>query len=162
MSLRTAREALTRLIDEEIGTLLELSQLLELEHSIVATKQPVEVLDEACNRRQVRMGALLRLQEERRDVLRALNLADTPSALDSLLNQFPDGGALRRRWKQALDLATRCRDLNERNGALVTARLKRVEGMLEVMTGEATGPKVYGPRGSVNDTRAGRMLAAEA
>ncbi len=154
--------ALARLLEEEISILTELSQLLEREHSIIATRQPVDVLDQACQLRQLRMGALLNLEEERRSLLRAANLPDTHQGIDQLLTNLSEGPRLRQRWKKALELASRCRDLNDRNGALVAARLRRVEGMLEVMTGDVGSPRVYGPRGALTADRNGRMLTAEA
>ena len=38
--------------------------------------------------------------------------------------------------------AARCRSANDRNGALVTARLTRVQGMFDVVTGRAGQPKL--------------------
>jgi flagellar biosynthesis protein FlgN len=43
----------------------------------------------------------------------------------------------------------------------VTARLKKVEGMLDVLTGRASQPKVYGPQGMFQQPRANaRVLAS--
>ena len=43
-----------------------------------------------------------------------------------------------------------CRDLNDRNGVLVGAQIKRVEGLLGAMTGTSAEPRAYGPRGQSN------------
>ena len=43
-----------------------------------------------------------------------------------------------------------CRDLNDRNGVLVGAQIKRVEGLLGAITGTSAEPRAYGPRGQSN------------
>jgi flagellar biosynthesis/type III secretory pathway chaperone len=63
---------------------------------------------------------------------------------------------------QCAEAARRCRELNDRNGALVHSRMKRVEGMLEVLTGRSAGTAVYGPNGNVPVPHSGRLVAAEA
>ena len=46
----------------------------------------------------------------------------------------------------------RCRDLNVKNGTLVAARMKQVEGMLNALTGKANQPVTYGPKGMASRT----------
>ena len=69
--------------------------------------------------------------------------------------------------KQYAECATRardCRDRNTRNGVLVGAQIKRVEGLLGAMTGTSAEPRAYGPRGQSNAYAAasGKVLSAEA
>ena len=54
---------------------------------------------------------------------------------------------VRKQWQECLVLATQCRDLNERNGMLVAARLKRVEGLLSVVTGRSKEKNLYSAKG---------------
>ena len=59
--------------------------------------------------------------------------------------------------------AHKCRDLNDRNGLLVGAQIKRVEGMLGAITGAGSAPASYGPRrAAAYGTPAGQVLSAEA
>ena len=53
----------------------------------------------------------------------------------------------------------RCRDLNDRNGVMVAARMKRVSELLQALTGRVARAATYGPRGGYG-TRppSGRML----
>ena len=52
---------------------------------------------------------------------------------------------------------------NNRNGVLVGAQMKRVEGLLGAMTGTASEPRAYGPRGQSNPyATSGKVLCAEA
>ena len=50
---------------------------------------------------------------------------------------------------------------NDRNGALVTARMTRVQGMLDIVTGRANQPKTYGRQGGFdNQPRTGRVIVS--
>ncbi len=83
-----------------------------------------------------------------------------PAGLDKLLSWCDLSRELKTRWAACADRAARCRGLNDRNGALVTARLKRVEGMLGVITGRAAQPKVYGSKGGYESPgRSDRVIA---
>ena len=52
--------------------------------------------------------------------------------------------SLRARWLANLDCARRCKDHNDRNGAVVTARLNHVQQLLAQLRG-ASPPSTYGP-----------------
>ncbi len=56
--------------------------------------------------------------------------------------------------KKLGERADRCRVANDRNGALVTARMSRVQGMLDIVTGRAGQPKVYGRQGGIRESAA--------
>ncbi len=162
MDRNQCRELLARLMSEEAATLQELETLLSREHQILQQNQHAEALEDACAARQICMGTLLRIQEERRGLLRALGLRNEPQGIGALLDYCDADTALRSRWAAVAGAAQRCRDLNDRNGALVQSRIRRVEGMLEILTGSPRSPRVYGPQGQYGDSRAGRLVAAEA
>jgi flagellar biosynthesis protein FlgN len=156
------RDQFSRLLDDEARTLAELERLLAHEHDILVRNDSAEALEEACASRQLRMGELLRIQDERRTLLKMLGQTPDNAGLDAVLRGCDQGSRLRTRWQQCAGAAGRCRELNDRNGALVQARMKRVEGMLEVLTGQRPGPRVYGPQGQVAASPSSRLLAAEA
>lgn len=162
MDLSQCRGTLARLIDEEARTLDELGALLEREHQLLVENRSAEALEDACEARQICMGTLLRIQDERRNMLRLVGLPDGPAALDSLLSRCDSDGSLRRHWVAALEAARRCRDLNDRNGALVNARMRRVEGMLNVLTGQRATPTLYGPQGQMAASRGRSIVNAQA
>ncbi len=162
MDATLTRDQFSRLLDEEARTLADLERLLALEHDILVRNDSAEALEEACASRQLRMGELLRIQDERRSVLRMLGQTPDNAGLDAVLRGCDQGDRLRTRWQQCAGAAGRCRELNDRNGALVQARMKRVEGMLEVLTGQRPGPRVYGPQGQVAAGPSSRLLATEA
>ena len=156
------REQLAALIDAESRALADLETLLNREHEQLVRNDSAEALEEACNARQLRIGELLRIQDERRSLLRMLGQSPDNAGLDAVLRSCDVGDRLRTRWQACAEGARRCRELNDRNGALVSARMKRVEGMLEVLTGQRPGPRVYGRQGQVAGEATSRFVAAEA
>lgn len=152
------RDTLDKLLAEESSTLDQLLQLLDREHELLIAND-VEGLDRAGQARQNCIGALLRVEDDRKALCRALNVPADVQGLDRILAWCDPSKQLRRRWAEVNDRATRCRHANDRNGALVTARLSRVQGMLDIVTGRAGEPKVYGKQGGFqNQPRAGRVL----
>jgi flagellar biosynthesis/type III secretory pathway chaperone len=156
------RDQFARLLEDEARTLTDLESLLSREHEILVRNDDAAALEEACAARQLRIGELLRIQDERRSVLKMLGQSPDNAGLDAVLRSCDVGDRLRVRWQQCAVAATRCRELNDRNGALVQARMKRVEGMLEVLTGQRPGPRVYGPQGQFSAASSSRLVAAEA
>ncbi len=57
-----------------------------------------------------------------------------------------------------------CREQNERNGALVGARMARISNMLGMLAGSNAAPSVYGRSGTQGPAVpvAGRLVAARA
>ena len=156
------RDQFSRLLEDEARTLANLEALLGREHEILVRNESAEVLEEACAARQLRMGALLRIQDERRGLLKMLGRSPDNAGIDAVMQACDPAGSLRSRWQQCAVAAGRCREINDRNGALVQARMKRVEGMLEVLTGQRPGPRVYGPQGQFASGAASQLVSAEA
>lgn len=154
------RDTLDKLINEESSTLDQLHQLLDREHEFLVAND-VEALDRAGTARQNCIGTLLRIEDDRKALCRALNVPADMHGLDRILAWCDPNKQLRRRWNEVGERANRCRTANDRNGALVTARLHRVQGMLDVVTGRADQPKVYGKQGGYqSQPRAGRVLVS--
>jgi flagellar biosynthesis/type III secretory pathway chaperone len=156
------RDLVERLMNEEARTLAELETLLAREHQILLQSRQVEALEDACAARQICMGTLLRIQEERRALLRLLGLRAEPQGVGALLEYCGADAALHSSWARIADVATRCRELNDRNGALVQSRIRRVEGLLGILTSEAPRTRVYDRDGAVPMAAAPRLIAAEA
>ena len=75
------------------------------------------------------------------------------------LRQWCDpAGTLTPKLSECLGRAMRCRDLNDRNGLMVAARMKRVAELLQTLTGRVARAATYGPRGYTGGARTGRML----
>lgn len=156
------RRLLDKLLGEELATLVELERLLIAEREVLVKNESVEALEDVCARRQDCMGALLRVQDERRGMLRMLGFATDRAGLERLMRECDPRRTLPPRWGECADRAGRCRELNDFNGALVSSRMNRVAGMLELLTGRKAGPPVYGRRGGQTWVGTGRLLATEA
>jgi flagellar biosynthesis protein FlgN len=154
------REHLQKLLAEESNSLSQLESILDREHALLLAND-VDGLDSAGESRQACVGALLRIEDERRSLCRMMNVPADVQGLERLLRWCDPSNTLQRRLVDCAERAAHCRALNDRNGALVTARLKKVEGMLDVLTGRANQPKVYGRQGMFQQPRANaRVLAS--
>jgi flagellar biosynthesis protein FlgN len=140
------REHLQKLLAEEGSALAQLETLLDHEHELLLAND-VDGLDRAGESRQACVGTLLHVEDERRSLCRMMNVPADSQGLERLLRWCDASGTLQRRLADCAERAGRCRERNDRNGALVTARLKKVEGLLEVLTGRTNQPKVYGRQG---------------
>ena len=159
MDPRVCREHLDKLLIEEASTLARLEELLDKEYEFLESNN-IEELERAGEARQSCIMALVAVEDERRSLCRMMNISADAMGLDKLLNWCDPSRELKRRWAACADRAARCRSLNDRNGALVSARLKRVEGMLDVITGRANQPKMYGSKGGYEATsRSDRVIA---
>jgi flagellar biosynthesis/type III secretory pathway chaperone len=154
------RDTLDKLITEESSTLDQLQQLLEREHEFLVAND-VDALERAGNARQNCITTLMRIDDDRKALCRALNVPPDQHGLDRVLAWCDPSKQLRHRWKDLGARADRCRVANDRNGALVTARMGRVQGMLDIVTGRAGQPKVYGRQGAFeNQPRTGRVIVS--
>lgn len=152
------RDHLAKLLSEECEQLARLETLLEREHEMLLADD-VEQLERAGDARQACVAELLRLEDERQSLCRMLNVPGDSNGLERLLRWCDPTGSLAARWGDCAQRAARCRDANLRNGALVTARLKRVEGLLGVLTGRPQQAQVYGKQGSVTGPISGTRVA---
>jgi flagellar biosynthesis protein FlgN len=135
MQPQACREQFARCLAEEIELLASLEQQLLREHELLATND-IEGLENASGVRQQTVAKLLRVDDERRGLCRARNLEADAKGLATLLAWCDATGTLAVPQSRCTELAQRCREQNERNGALVTARLNRVNGMLGMIAGE--------------------------
>lgn len=141
------REHLGSLLAEEVDALQELEDVLRREHDVLAAKN-VAAIERAALVRAQMMGDLARTEEQRRSLCTMHGYTPDWLGLESLLSWCDPDGTLLSRLRECAQRATRCRDLNEKNGTLVAARLKQVEGMLATLTGGASQPVTYGPKGT--------------
>jgi flagellar biosynthesis/type III secretory pathway chaperone len=153
------REHLSKLIAEESQALARLEGLLDKEHEYLLAND-IDSLDRAGEARQSCIAELVRIEDERRTLCRMHNVSADRFGLEQLLKWCDPTQSLQQRIADCAERAGRCRSLNERNGALVTARLKRVEGMLQVITGRGAPEKLYGRQGDFAvASRASNVLA---
>jgi len=141
------REHLDTLLAEEIAALRDLEDLLKREHEVLSAKN-VAAIERTGLVRQQMMGDLARTEEQRRCLCTMHGYTPDWVGLESLMQWCDPEGTLLSRLRECAKRATHCRDLNQRNGILVAARLKQVEGALGALTAAASKPVTYGPNGS--------------
>lgn len=152
-----ARQHLEQLMQDEATNLERLESLLSQEHELLGGSD-LEALDRAGSARQSCITELLRIEDERRSLCRMLGFPADITGLQRLLQWCDPAHGLQARWTACMQQAARCRQLNDRNGALVTAKLKRVEGLLGVLTGRDRNAQTYGPQGSLARQAGGYAL----
>lgn len=135
------------LLGEEAVLLSELEALLERETDALKADDLPEI--EHIGRERHRcIESLMRIDSERRVACRMLGLTDDKHQFERLLDRCDATGSLKSRWQAGLETAARCKDRNERNGAVVAAKLRRVEALLMTVRGgpDSIAP-VYGSGG---------------
>jgi flagellar biosynthesis/type III secretory pathway chaperone len=156
------RDTLGRLLDAEIAALGEFARLLDQEHRALRGRN-IDALESLAEARQASVIQLVKIEDERRTLCEMLGYDSDLAGLAKLLSACDPGRTLSARYDLCAARARECRDLNDRNGVLVGAQIKRVEGLLGAMTGTNAEPRGYGPRGQANPyASAGVVLSAEA
>jgi flagella synthesis protein FlgN len=153
------REHLAEVLAEEAGLLDELRSLLEREYEVLGTKDAIAV-EKTVLARQERVGALARVEEHRRSLCSLHGYSADYAGLEGLIVWCDPQGTLISRLRECAKRAADCRDLNERNGTLVAAKLKRVEGLLGALAGRSSSADTYNANGSNAPSRPGRVLGA--
>lgn len=135
------------LLDQEAALLARLEALLA-EEAETLRGDDFERLERVGQERHGCVGSLMAIDAERRSACRMLGLGEDGPSFESLLDRVDQAGTLKRRWHAGLQVAARCRDRNERNGAVVAARMRRVEALLMAVRGgrDQVAP-VYGAGG---------------
>jgi len=141
------REHLGTLLTEEIAALRDLEDLLTREYEVLGAKN-VAAIERTALVRQQMVGDLARTEEQRRSLCTMHGYSADWVGLESLMRWCDPQGTLLSRLRECARRATQCRDLNDKNGILVAARLKHVEGLLTALTGGANRPVTYGPKGA--------------
>jgi len=156
------RDTLARLLAEENRALTEFENLLEREHTALSTRD-IDALEALADARQASVTGMLRLEDERRSLCSMLGYETDLPGLGKLIAWCDPRRSLAAAYEECATRARRCRDLNDRNGVLVGAHIKRVEGLLGAITGTASEPRAYGPRrANAWSAPAGQVLSAEA
>ena len=162
MNAALTRDTLARLLAEENAALGEFAGLLDKEHGALRGRD-INALEALADARQASVVKLLKIEEERRSLCSMLGYDTDLAGLARLIAWCDPARTLVKRYDECATRARDCRDLNTRNGVLVGAQIKRVEGLLGAMTGTSAEPRAYGPRGQSNPyATSGKVLSAEA
>ena len=163
MDAALTRDTLQRLLVEENVALSDFESLLEQEHGALRSRD-IDALEKLAESRQANVVRLLKIEDERRTLCSMLGFDMDLLGLAKLIGWCDPARSLAKRYEECAKRAKQCRDLNDRNGILVGAQIKRVESLLGAMTGTANEPRSYGPRGHANPyaVSAGKVISAEA
>ena len=134
MSVQSAdvRRHMDQLLNEESSLLAELEQTLRQEADVVRGNDP-DAIERIGASRHHCVDTLTRLDAERSSTCRMLSFGSGANAFDQLLRWCDSSRSLRERWLGNLQAARRCKDLNDRNGAVVTLKLTQVQQLLSAM-----------------------------
>jgi flagellar biosynthesis/type III secretory pathway chaperone len=137
---------LERVLGDEARLLAELEQLLTREADVVRGDDPNAIENIGATRHRC-VEALTRLDTERTDACRMLSFGTGREGLERLLAWCDPAQDLRARWQANLQAARRCKELNDRNGAIVTVKLGQVQQLLATLRG-GSGDPVYRRQGA--------------
>jgi len=140
------QQHLSQILAEEAQLLAELESVLQQETHILCG-QDAEAIQRIGNDRHRYVDRLSRLGVERTDTGRMLSFGADAVGLNQLFDWADPSQRLRARWSVNLELARRCKALNDRNGAIVAAKLDRVQKLLGHLRGSKPAP-VYTSKAS--------------
>ena len=140
------QQHLSQILAEESQLLIELQGVLQLETDILCGED-AEAIQRIGNNRHRCVDRLSQLGVERSDASRMLSFGTDRVGLEKMFDWADPTRTLRTKWSSNLDLARRCKALNDKNGAIVAAKLGRVQQLLGKLRG-ATPPPVYSAKGS--------------
>ena len=162
MDAGLTRDHLSRLLAEENTALAEFETLLDREHTALRARD-IDSLEALAEARQTSVIHLLKIEDERRSVCSMLGYDTDLGGLAKLIAWCDPTRSLKGAYDECAARARKCRDINDRNGVLVGAQIKRVEGLLGAITGTTPAPRGYGPRSQgAYAATAGHVLTAEA
>lgn len=134
------------LLTEETLLLARLERLLEKEAEVLQGDD-LDAVESVGHERQRCTSSLLKIDQERRETCHMLGFDTTRAGFEALLAFCDPTGELNRRWQAELALLSRCQAANDRNGAVVTAKLRRVESVLAAVRGNEPAAQAYGSSG---------------
>jgi flagellar biosynthesis/type III secretory pathway chaperone len=149
------QQLLSRILAEESRLLIELQTVLLQETQIVSGDDADAIQRIGSNRHRC-VDGLSRLATERDDTGRMLSFGSDGAGLAKLFDWADPTATLRSRWSSNLEAARKCKAINDQNGAIVAAKLDRVQKLLGKLRG-STPPPVYGAKG----TRYGNLSPRE-
>jgi flagellar biosynthesis/type III secretory pathway chaperone len=146
MARHDVQKLLSGILAEEGQLLLELHRVLEQETDVVSGEDADAIARIGTNRHRC-VNRLAQLAAERSDTGRMLSFGSDGAGLARLFDWADPDAMLHAKWNANLELARRCRSINEKNGAVVAAKLDRVQKLLGKLRGVAP-PPVYSAKGS--------------
>ena len=147
MNAEPSHPSLVNVLDEQIRTAQAMLGTLDRESEALMDSNP-EALNSVGADKARLVEALELLEHERRDLTDTLRI-------DLKAQDGDDAGA---RWKTLLGLIEKCRERNQRNGAMVKARREQVLHALKMLRGSEL--ELYDSRGLKPSSSGARPLGS--
>jgi flagellar biosynthesis/type III secretory pathway chaperone len=151
------RAHMDKVLQEEARLLGELDSLLERESAVVRGEDAAAI-EGIGTARQGCVERLAGLDAERTGTCRMLSFGSGREGITALYAWCDPAGTLLAQWQSNLRAARRCKDQNDRNGAVVNLRMGQVQQLLATLRGGAVNAPVYGPQGQRGTGYAHREL----
>lgn len=148
---------LARVLDLELAATQALADCLAAEATALAASPDTVAAVAATKLGEVHK--LERLAAERSAVVVALDIGDARTATWDALIESIGEPLLVTRWQQLRTALMRCREANLRNGALVDQCRRQVRTALGILSGQTSGPQLYGADGTREAEARPRSLA---
>jgi flagellar biosynthesis protein FlgN len=159
MNPNLCRQHLGELLRDERTLLEQLQGLLDEERGVIASAD-LKGLERSTQARQQLITELAGIEEQRRALCTMHGHSSDADGLEKLLQWCDPRSELSAALAACRASAVKCRDMNDRNGLLVGARLQRVDERLQALRGGTNRAATYGPRGGLAVIRGGRELGA--
>ena len=136
-------QKLQALLERELAYTIDLAQLLQQEADILASRAPVEKLEELSRNKQDMVQSLEGIAQEREKLLKHAGIEGDFKQVISDLNNV----RLTALWENLLEHATRCRELNQVNSLIINRNYENTLQALDILHGKTAGPALYTARG---------------
>ncbi len=153
----TDPQLLVTALDSELRTLIQVLDMLEIEHEALMGNDP-ERLEQAVAAKQNAISAHLKSRSYRESLGLRDSLKEQLGSHPTLVN------GLRERALNLVtdlsDLALKSKSMNVRNGKLIAGLKERTNTSLKVLRPEAANITLYGDSGSAENTMGSRLLGS--
>ena len=150
-------QALLVALEDEVRTLVELMDILDIEHAAIMDNDP-ERLEQAVVAKQKAIATHLGSRSNREALGLRDSLREQLEAHPALVN------GLRERALNLVtelsELALQSKNMNGRNGKLIAGLKERTNTFLKVLRPEAANITLYGGSGSAENTMGSRLLGS--
>ena len=140
------RDELGRLLLKYRDLAADLRNLLEAERRALESPAGDELLSVATSKTQC-VGEMQVLESRRLDICKRNGAATDDHGMHALFHAVGDCAGMDVTWREILEIARICRDLNNVNGAISRVRQEHMMTALATLSGHEHQPALYGPAG---------------
>ena len=153
----TDPQILVAALNSELGTLIQVLDMLDIEHEALLGNDP-ERLEQAVVAKQNAIAAHLKSRSHREGLGLRDSLREQLEAHPTLVNGLREKALSL--VAELNDLALKSKNMNARNGKLIAGLRERTNTSLKVLRPEAASITLYGDSGSAENTMGSRLLGS--